>query len=82
MEAAPTHTIPVYLFELQNDEGALHGGGSDLHDVPGRHNAGDLRQFSGGGNKSFKESGKTRGTTLACGDTSDRYGWYDSPTEQ
>lgn len=77
METAPTHTIPVYLFELQNDEETPHG--SDLHaaagEVPGRRNAADLRRFSGGSSKSFKESGKTQATTLACGDTSDRYGW-------
>ena len=78
MQVAPTHALPVYLFELQNDKTAIDVG-SDFHAaageaVPRRRNAADTREFSGGATKPVRESGMAQRTTLAHGDTSDRYG--------
>lgn len=74
MKAAPTHTIPVCLFELQNEEDAFHDGSSDIFagagEVPGRHHAADLGQFSGGS----RETWRARGMTPAYDDITDRCG--------
>lgn len=76
MQAAPTHTVPVYLFELRNGEDTLHEGDSGVYseagELPGRHDAADLRPFSGESKESFVERGKTPKTPLACSDTTDR----------
>lgn len=73
MLAAPTHTIPVSLFELHGVGNPRDGGGSDSEaKAAPRQNATIVRIASAERIKTFR---KSRGLAVARDEKADRYEW-------
>lgn len=69
MLTAPTHTIPVCLFELGDGGGAPHDNDADTNAGVPCHNTATLDQFSDKNVNMFK----FRRPAVACDGASDRY---------